>query len=178
MRWLPFFILAYVVLGVQSGLSGYDQVYRGRPNLVLLAALFVAVHAQRDAALLASFMLGLMQDLLTDSPLGLNAFAYGAIAAIVVNVQEVVYRDHVLTHVSLGLVVGLIYAAIVYVHGLIYHWAHAAGRSSSWARPSLLPLLVGAVYTAALAPVVLYVLQRFRRVFGFRAVRMMHGMRR
>jgi rod shape-determining protein MreD len=176
MRWLPFFILAYIALGVQSGLSGYDQVYRGRPNLVLLAALFVAVHAQRDAALLAAFMLGLMQDLLTDSPLGLNAFAYGAIAALVVSVQEVVYRDHVLTHVSLGLICGLIYAAIVYVHGLIYHWAHA-GRSS-WARPSLLPLLAGAVYTAALAPVVLYVLQRFRRVFGFRAVRMMHGMRR
>jgi rod shape-determining protein MreD len=180
MRWLPFFILAYVALGVQSGLSGYDQVdrlYHARPNLVLLSALFVAVHAQRDAALLAAFILGLMQDLLTDSPLGLNAFAYGAIAAIIVNVQEMVYRDHVLTHVSLGLVGGLIYAAIVYLHGLIYHWAHT-GRSSSWSRPSLLPLLAGAVYTAALAPVVLYVLQRFRRVFGFRAVRMMHGMRR
>jgi rod shape-determining protein MreD len=179
MRWLPFFILAYVALGVQSGLSGYDQVYRGRPNLVLLAALFVAVHAQRDAALLAAFVLGLMQDLLTDSPLGLNAFAYGAIAAIIVNVQEVVYRDHVLTHVSLGLVGGLIYAAIVYLHGLVYHWAHAGrSSSSSWSRPSLLPLLAGAVYTAALAPVMLYVLQRFRRVFGFRAVRMMHGVRR
>src|SRR2546423_13102319 len=145
MRWLPFFILAYVALGVQSGLSGYDQLYRGRPNFVLLAAIFVAVHAQRDAALLGCFMLGLMQDFLTQSPLGLNAFAYGAIGAMMVNVQDVVYRDHFLTHVSLGLVGGLMYAAIVYVHGLIYNWAHA-GRV--WSRPSLLPLLAGAVYTA------------------------------
>jgi rod shape-determining protein MreD len=175
MRWLPFFILAYVALGIQIGLSGYDSVYRARPNLVLLAVIFVAVNAQRDAAVIGCFLLGLMQDLLTQSPLGLTAFAYGLIALFVVSLQEVVYRDHFLTHVALGLAGGLIYAAVVYVHGLIYARAHA---SRTWSRPSLMPLLAGAVYTAIMAPIVLYLLQRTRRMFGFRAVRMLHGTKR
>src|SRR5436305_14664380 len=109
MRWLPFFILAYVMLGVQVGLSGFDQVYRGRPNFVLLAVVFIAVNAHRDAGLLGCFLLGLMQDLLTQSPLGLNAMAYGAIGMLVIGLQEVVYREHFLTHIALGLAGGLRY---------------------------------------------------------------------
>jgi rod shape-determining protein MreD len=175
MRWLPFLILAYVALGVQIGLSGYVDVQRARPNFVLLAVIFIAVNAQRDAALLGAFMLGLMQDLLTDSPLGLSAFTYALIAMLVVGMRELVYREHFLTHLFLGFVGGVIFAAVVYVHGLIYLWAHPRG---GWMRPSLAPLLGAAVYTAVLAPVVLYLLQRTRRAFGFRAVRMVHGLRK
>ena len=168
MRWFPFFILAYVVLGVQLGLSGYVDVYRAQPNFVLLAAVFVAVNAQRDAALLGCFLLGLMQDLLTQSPLGLTAFSYGLIGMFVVSTQEIVYREHFLTHLSLGFAGGLIYAFIVFAHGLLYPLLHA---SRGFLRPSLGPLFAGAVYTAILAPLLMYLLQRMRKPFGFRPLR-------
>jgi rod shape-determining protein MreD len=174
MRWLPFFILAYVVLGVQVGLSGYDQIYRGRPNFALLAVVFIAVNAHRDAALLGCFLLGLMQDLLTQVPLGLNALAYGVVGILVIALQEVVYREHFLTHLVLGLAGGLVYAAVVYLHGVIYT---AMRGPRAFSRPSLAPLLAGAIYTAALAPFVLYLLVRMKRLFGFRPVRS-HAARR
>lgn len=174
MRWLPFFILAYVVLGVQVGLSGYDHLHRGRPNFVLLAVVFIAVNGHRDAALLGCFLLGFMQDLLTQAPLGLNAFAYGAIGMLVIAMQEVVYREHFLTHLMLGFVGGVVYAAIAYTHGLIYS---AIRGPSAYPRPLLAPLLEGAIYTAVLAPFVLYVLVRMKRLFGFRPSRS-HAARR
>src|SRR5947209_15581422 len=125
MRWLPFVILAYVALGVQVGLSGYVSVYHARPDLVLLAAIFVAVHAQRDVALLACFLLGLAKDsLMPGLPMGLTAFSYGLVAIFILSTHDLVYREHFLTHVSLALVSGLITASVVFAHGLIYPSIH------------------------------------------------------
>ena len=39
MKWFPFFILAYLVAGIQFGLSGYGVVFQARPNLLLILAL-------------------------------------------------------------------------------------------------------------------------------------------
>lgn len=173
MRWFPFFILAYIAFGVQIGLRGYFD----GPNFVLLAAIFIAVNAPRNAALLGCFILGLMQDLLTQqSPLGLTAFSYGVIGIFVVSTQEMVYRDHFLTHIFLGLIGGLIYAILVYTHGWLYYGLiHRSLRLE--ARPSAGPLFAGALYTALLAPFVLAGLRRTKRLFGFRSARM-HGSRR
>ena len=173
MRFFPFFILAYFALGIQFGLTGYGAIYQARPNLVLLVAIFIAVNAHRDAGLLGCFLLGFMQDLLSSqSPLGLNAFSYGVIGMIVINTQEFVYSDHFLTHISLGLLGGLLYALLVYTHGWVYF--SLLHGSLKMTRPSAGPLVVSAFYTAALAPFVLALLRRMKRIFGFRPLRS-HG---
>ena len=173
MRFFPFFILAYVALGIQVGLTGYGTIYQARPNLVLLVAIFIAVNAHRDAALLGCFLLGFAQDLLTSqSPLGLNALSYSLIGILVINTQEIVYSDHFLTHISLGLLSGLVYAFLIYAHGWIYYsLLHA---SAKMARPFVGPLVVSAFYTAGLAPFVLALLRKMKRIFGFRPLRS-HG---
>jgi rod shape-determining protein MreD len=173
MRWFPFFIFTYLVIGVQLGLGGFGTVLQGRPNLLLLAAIFVAVNAQRDSALLGCLLLGLMQDLLTQqSPLGLTAFAYGLIGMFVISTQEVVYKDHALTHFTLGLFGGLLYALLVYGHGRLYYTViHPTFKI---APPPGMPLAIGALYTAALAPFAFALLRRVKRRFGFRPLRT-HG---
>ena len=168
MRWFPYFILAYIALGVQSGLGAFAQVGRATPNFVLLGVVFIAMNAKRDAALLGCFMLGLMQDLLTNSPLGLWAMAYGIVGLFVVNTQEVVYRDHFLTHFTLALAGGLISGAILLIHGWVYPILHPTQRPGS---PGFLAVIASAFYTGLLAPVVLGVLQRSRSVFGFKSSR-------
>ena len=171
MRWFPFFILAYIALGIQFGLSGYG-ILLNRPNLVLVVAIFVAVSAQRNAAVLACLLLGLTQDLLThQSPLGLTAFAYGLIGLVVVNTQEIVDRNHFLTHIFLGLLGGLLYGMIVYLHGWIYNMIHPAQKLT---HASIGSLVLAAFYTALLAPFVMGLLRRMKRMFGFRPLRM-HG---
>jgi rod shape-determining protein MreD len=160
MRWLAYFILAYLMLGLQIGLSGHVRIGSAWPNLVLLAVIFIAVNAPRDAALLGSLGLGLMQDLTTQNTLGLFALSYGLIAMFTVGTQQVVYRGHPLTHFSLALIGGILSGVIMLIHG--------------WVRGPRLPpmmLFYSALYTAILAPLVLGLLQRIRRGFAFQPPR-------
>src|SRR5678809_627478 len=103
MRWLAYFILAYLALALQIGLAPYLQYRGAAPNLVLLAAVFVALNAPRDAALLGCFCLGVMQDLVTQQQLGLFALSYGLMGLVVFGLNQVVDRDHPLTHFSMTL---------------------------------------------------------------------------
>jgi rod shape-determining protein MreD len=171
MRWLPYFILAYVALGVQIGLGEFVSWHGARPNLVLVAVLFIALNAPRDAALLGCFSMGLLQDLLSGHPPGLFALAYGLVALLVAGSQQGVSRDHPAVQGVLALVAGLITAIVLSVHA----WVRPAGpaiadgvvSAPAIRGPIFFPLFVGAVYTALLAPLVLWGLRRFKRVFAF-----------
>lgn len=176
MRWLAYFILAYVALGVQVALRGYIDVKGAEPNLILLVVIFVAVNATREAALGGAFLLGLMQDLLTLQPMGVWAVCYGLVAVFVISTQEVVYRDHPLTHFSLTLAGGVICAIVIIIHGWIYPMIHNVAPAIaphnpemvSTRRPPITNLLAGTLYTAILAPLVLGALQRMKKGFAFR----------
>ena len=174
MRWLNFFILIYVTLGIQIGLGGYSNIGQAQPNFVLLVGVFVAMNAPRDAALLGCFLLGFVQDLLTTSPLGLYALETSLVGLLVVSTQEIVYREHFLTHMFLGFVGALLAAIITLIHSGIYPYFHAGVRSP---RPTVGGLIGGALYTGLLAPIVIGILQRLRKLFGFRPGRS-HGNRR
>lgn len=164
MRWIVYFILAYVSLGIQAGLAGpFLRVHGAPPNVVLLAAIFVAVNARREPALLGCFLLGLMQDLLTSQALGLYAMSYGLVAMFVISTQEFVYRDHPLTHFSLALVGGLMTAGVLFVHG----WIRGPFESP-------VALLTSAAYTAVIAVPVLGLLQMVRKAFAFQPSRLRH----
>ena len=167
MRWIPYFILAYVSLGLQIGLGELPFMRAGGPKLPLLAVIFIAVNASREAALLGSFGIGIMQDITTLSPLGLYALAYALVAMFVVSTQELVYREHPLTHFSLALLGGLLTAAVVLLQGWIRPIEPAMPGIAPAARVSVASLFSMAIYTAALAPIVLGLLQKIRRSFAF-----------
>jgi rod shape-determining protein MreD len=169
MRWLPFLILAYLALGLQLGLSGYVELHGARANLVLLVAIYVAAHAPRDEGLLACFLLGGVQDLLSEGPWGLYALSYTLVALFVLSTHELVYGDHLLTHFTRALLGSWITAAVLIVHGWIYPLFHH--KLPNWVHPAGVPLLLGSLYTAVLAIPVMLLLQRTRKAFGFRAPR-------
>ena len=157
MRWASYFILAYVALGVQIGAGEFLRVAGAKPDLVLLAVIYIASNAPRAAALGGAFGMGLMVDLVGLGPLGLYAFAYGLVAMFVASMQEVMYRDHPLAHLFVALIASLLVSTIGLVHG--------------WIHPPLLDLAAQfktALYTGLLAPVVLGVLQRAKRAFAFK----------
>jgi rod shape-determining protein MreD len=178
MRWLTYFILAYFALGVQVALRGYIDIKGAEPNLILLVVIFVAVNAGREAALGGAFLLGLMQDMLTLQPMGVWAVCYGLVAMFVISTQEVVYREHPLTHFSLALAGGVLCAIVIVIHGWVYPMIHGGGAGALAAahnpemvatrRPSIAVLLGGTIYTAILAPFILGALQRMKKGFAFR----------
>lgn len=170
MRWLPYFILAYLALAIQVGIGPFITWRGAAPNLVLLAGVFIAMNAPKEPALLGCFCMGLLQDLLTGHQLGAHAFAYGLVALFVVNAQQAVYRNHPLSHLSLALVAGLITAFVVLISG----WIHPPGPAMRdgdvvipAVRVSVGTELMRALYTALIAPFVLWGLGRVRRVFAF-----------
>src|SRR4051794_30868079 len=120
MRWLTYFILAYVALGIQVGLGDYVRYQGATPNFVLLVAVFVAINAPRDAALLGCFALGVMHDLLTQQAPGLFALAYGLVGLMIAGTHQVVYREHPLTHFSMTLASGIVVAVILVLHAWIH----------------------------------------------------------
>jgi rod shape-determining protein MreD len=176
MRWITYFILAYFALGIQTGLDGFVRVHGAAPNFVLLAAIFIALNAPRDAALLGCFILGALQDLTTRQALGLYALSYGLTAMLVFEAQHAVYRQHPITHISLALFGGILTGIILTIHGLI-HPAAAAEMASGASAPlpairyAPMTLFLSAVYTAALAPFVIGPLQRLKQLFSFQPTR-------
>jgi rod shape-determining protein MreD len=163
MRWFPVLVLAYIAIGIQAGISGQVRIDGFGPNLGLLVIVFVALSAPREPALLACLLIGAMQDLATKQAPGLYALSYGVIGWLIFGMQNVVYREHPLTHATLALLGGVISGLIIWIHG----------RVPPGPRVSITLLLGTAIYTAILAVPLLLVLQRFRRVFGMRAHR--HG---
>jgi rod shape-determining protein MreD len=160
MRLPAYFILAYVVIGLQIGLGESLRIGHCRPDLVLLAVIFIAIHAPRDAALLGCFGIGLMQDLVSLNSLGVHALAYSLVAMFIVSTQELVYRAHPLTHFSLGFVGSVLAGLVVLIHG----WIRGPGVPVT-------QLLGNALYTACVAPLVLALLNVTRRAFSFQQSR-------
>jgi rod shape-determining protein MreD len=147
-------------LAVQAGAGPYLRWNGAAPNIVLLIVIFITINAPREAALLGALCLGLMQDLLSQSPLGVYAFSYGLVGMFVVSTQQLVYREHPLTHFSLALIGGLMASAVILIHDLIH------GPPVEW-----MQLFTTTIYTAILAPFVLGVLQRAKRPFAFQPPR-------
>ena len=159
MRTVAYLILAYLALGVQVGVTPFIHVGGAPPNFGLLAALFIALNAPREPALLGCFGLGLMQDLLTQQTLGLYALSYGLIAIFVIGTHQLVLRDHPLTHVIIAFLAAIICAVVLMTYSLF--------RLPPEMRLGPGKLVSSTLYTTILAPFVLGFLQRVRKLFGF-----------
>jgi rod shape-determining protein MreD len=174
MRWLSYFILAYVALGLQAGIARAIEWNTAGPNFVLLAVVFIALNAPRDAALLGCFILGAMQDLTSGGTMGLFAFSYGLIALFITAIHRALYRRHPVTHFTVALIAGFLTAIILALHGWIRPPGPekaADGQRLAAVHPEVLPLLYTAIYSAILAPFVLRGLQRISGVFQFQSGR-------
>lgn len=165
MRWWSFAILAYVAVAVQLGLGGYVSWGSLSPNLVLPVAVFIAINARREAALLGAFGLGLFQDLFTQSPLGAYALGYALVAMVASSKSAAVNRDHWLSHLVLTFFAALISNGLVWFAEWIYPYVH---KTDAAAGMSLWQAFGGALYTGVLGPVILGLLSRAKRVFNFR----------
>lgn len=171
MRWIPYFILAYLIIALQMGMGGYLRIGRAEPNLVLPIAVFIAINARREEGLFGAFILGLLQDLFTQAPFGLYAFSYGMVALFLVGAQASLSKDHPLTHAFMTLLAGLLVGAIVCFSDWAYPKLHAL---TDWPAVSVSLAVQRALYTAAAAPFLLFFLVRIKGVFGFRTSRGYH----
>lgn len=150
MRWIPFSILVYALLGLQMGLSAWPV------NLPIVAVLFGCLCAPREVALTAALVVGLCHDIVSASPPGLLATAYGLAAMLCASRRAM--PNHVLLHAAMGLIAGLAVAAVVALHMILR--PVAAGASIPYG-----DLLKTALTGVIIAPLLLSVLVRLDFAF-------------
>ena len=166
MRWISFFILGYIAVGLQIGMARSAEWHGAEPDLILLAAIFVALNASRDAALLACLMLGAMHDLTAQGTLGLYALAYGLVGMFVLSARQALFREHPLTHIVTTFFSGLIVAFVLLMHLIL---RPLPGERAAGMHGRIGPLVMGAIYTAVLSLPVLGFLQRIKGLFLFQS---------
>jgi len=172
MRWVLFFILAYLVVLFQTTAGRLLMVRTSSlgtigPDVTALVAVFVAFHAYHWAdVMLAAWSLGLVVDLTTaagpggPTVVGPMAVAYALTAGLLFHVREAFFRERVLTQALLA------WAFCLLAHGM---WvtaqsllAHGRMTWSAYGR-WLGQAAALAFYTAALMPLAHFCLRRCRR---------------
>jgi rod shape-determining protein MreD len=173
MSWISYLYLAYVSVALQVGAARAMEWHGGSPDFVLIAAVFIALNASRDAALLGCFILGAMHDLAGQGPPGLYAFSYGLVGLMIMPLQRALRGDHSITHFAATLLAASVTAAIILLHQLVRpeRADSASGEPAVMVHQAISPILYSALYTAVLAPLVLWLLNRWRGVFHFQGAR-------
>ncbi len=168
MKWVPFAILAVVVVVCQTTFVQTLMVIRATwPQWVIILAVHYALWGPSPDAAIAAWILGLIVDLQTASPhpVGLYAFSYGLAAWIIIRIRQVLFRDHPVTHAIVTLAFAF---SIQVVAGLYFWWKHRIPINTEdfWR-----PAFFFAGYTAVWAPCLHWVLIRFQRWTGLGPMR-------
>lgn len=172
MRWIPFVILTYVLMLIQTTLGrvvtiDLQAVGLIGPDLAAIAAVFIAAKSRTELdAVLAAWVLGLALDLTAaagpgaTTVIGPMALAYAAAAWVVFRVRDAFFRERVTTQAFLALVFcGLAHFLWVSMQCLL------AGRGLTWGEYGRLLGQAGglAIYTAVLTPAGFAGLSRIQR---------------
>ena len=167
-RWVPFLILVYAILLVQTTVGKILTFQRTAwgtvgPDLAAIVAVYLALHL-RDGLDLAitTWTLGLAVDLTTGGPaLGAMALAYLLAGAALLKLREAVFRERAAAQMLMALVFCLLAHGLwVTVESL---WLPPVNRSwkqygGMWKQACAL-----AMYTAALMPLGHWALARMER---------------
>lgn len=153
MRWLTFFLLLYFATALQAAhLGQWSELGYFHIEYILTLAVFYALFAEKDSALLACFWCGLMVDLTSQSLVGLDALVVAMIGLGIVSVRMQLFRNSVL-----GQMVVTFCAVLLFLAGStgLEHLALAlAGRPEPITHALAYTgiILSSALYTAAVAP--------------------------
>lgn len=145
---VKFLALGLIALVMQATMMDSLSVLGGRPDMLLVLALFACtLIPEADRALLVCWILGLLKDLGTQSVLGGYALLFLAAGYLAVAVRSLFYRnDFVGQFVVAAGVCGLLqfmYALGVVLFGGTLTWGLIFGR-----------VLMISLYTASIAPLI------------------------
>jgi rod shape-determining protein MreD len=163
MRWIGFIILIVLAAVIQSTVLSWIRIHRIGPDLLFLVAVYYLLQASPAEALLAAWAAGLTLDLFSDVRVGTFALSFGLVGLAVIRMREMLFKDHPLTQ----LVVVLIGCELSQVLARAIN--ALLEPSLQWGLADvLLGALYTALYTAILAPYVLWLLDRFRGPLGLK----------
>lgn len=162
MKWRVFIILAIVTLVLQTTIVAKLAIYSARPNWMFILAVHYALWGPWPDAAIGAWLLGLMVDLQSiggqTGHVGLYAFLFGGSAWAILHVRQVFFRDHALTQLLMTGIFALLVELIVEIYR---QWGTGASAATV-----VMPAVFTALYTAACAPYIHWLLNRLKRLTG------------
>lgn len=170
MRTMIWMIGGTLLLALQAGLAPRLELWGARPDWLLAAVIFFALHVQGGSAAVGAWCLGFSADLMTLERPGLLAITYTVTALLVTSLREYVFRMSVTAQFAVTFATGVLIrsAWLAYRHAA-FDWER--GWISEWSSD----VLWGAAYTAAFAPPIHRLLTRLGRQMGMRFPRYSHA---
>ena len=107
-RWI---LLGLIAATLQAGIVPAAELGGVKPDLVLLAVLFAALFAPARHVLPLAWFMGTLEDILSTGRFGIYGAVYLAMAYMVLDAREDLFREHPVTH----LMVTLLHAFLVFV---------------------------------------------------------------
>lgn len=149
-------ILGLIALVLELTVLGRVTLYGGRPELLMLLACFAALFSFRPRqAYWAAWILGLIKDLGSSSPLGFHAILFVAVAWFLILIRKVVFREH-----------PLVQFIIVFLATLLMNlWAASFVCIFQGGIPFqqiLIHTIMGGLITASIAPVLMWKLRYWK----------------
>ncbi len=165
MRWIPFAILVYLALVVQTAVAPFLSLHGVQPDFVVILAVYYALVAKPPDAMLACWIIGLASDLAGLSfaghgNVGVRALSLGLISVLIVKVRELTFRDSVWSQLVFTFATKACLSILVGLHAL-YVAGAALGLNEILARS-----FYEAVYAAVLAPYGHWMLRQLRGPLG------------
>lgn len=160
-RWIVFAMLAGLFLVGQTSLAPWVEILSVRPDWMFIFVVYLALYAPGPDAMLGAWGLGLLVDLCADHRMGLFALVYGVCGLALVRLRGALYRGHPLTDVLVTLLATFVAQLLIFVYRL---WFIAP--TAVWT--SLTEAVLTALYTAAWAPYLHWLLRRANRLMGIR----------
>lgn len=169
MRWLTFLVLAVLVVTLQTTLAPRLRLFGVAPDWILVFVVFCGMHVKGLDAVLAGWALGLLADFHTAQRFGMMSICYALVAAVVSLTRGWVFPRHPLAHFAATLIAGV----MLYVPMAVGPVA-IGGAVGGWDYRLVGPALLVALYSAAWAPVVQWVLLKIGPWMGLDRPRYTH----
>ena len=166
MKWTAFGILAAATLVLQTTVGPVVAIQSVRPNWMIVLAVFYALWGPWPDAAIAAWLLGLAVDLQSAASgggrIGLYAICFGAAAWAMMRIRSAFFRDHAVTQFVMTAVFAL---AVELLVEAVRWWTLRGAypeRQAGWFA------FFTALYTAAWAPYMHWLLLRFHRWTGLK----------
>lgn len=168
MRWIPFFILLYLATALQAAhLGQFSAAGYFHIEYLPLLAIFYAMFAATDSAPLACFWCGLVYDLTSSGPLGLQAILLAMIGLGIIPIRKHIFRANPVSQAvltCLGVLLFMIARSLV--EWLVFPTAGGAWGGIGLATQVGL-IASSTLYTALVAPGLFRLLFLLGSLLGF-----------
>ena len=169
MRWIPFAILLYIAAAFQVarfGLLSSSGKYP-MPEYIILIAVFYAMYAADDAAILVGLLCGILLDVTSSSVLGTLTIPLALTCWAILKIRLSVFREHAISQIILTALSILVFALLALTLRWILAWAVKADPRGLVSWDYIRGMLENAVYTALLAWPLFWLLLKAEGLLGF-----------